>query len=176
MRLPTQALVPVLLLSLAGCSTVGDIPAERIGSSTITLSSGVPAGTAQVFTNGDQVSLAVAITGLSPGVHGIHLHTTGRCARPDFASAGGHLNPLGREHGSANPEGRHVGDLPNITIGASGTGSLTADLIGTREQVRDWLFDGDGTAIVVHADPDDNRTDPSGNSGSRIACGVIDPS
>lgn len=170
-----RALVPVTLVVVAGCSTIADLPAERIGAATIATANGVPAGTAQILANGDQVSLAVVATGIPAGVHGIHLHTSGSCNRPDFTSAGGHLNPLGRKHGSANPDGRHVGDLPNLTIGTSGTGSLTADLIGTRAQVRDWLFDADGAAIVIHADPDDYRTDPSGDSGSRIACGVLKP-
>ncbi len=162
-------------LALAGCSTVADLPAERIGSATIVRADGTPAGTAQLLASGDRVTLAVVATGLGTGVHGLHLHTVGACARPDFASAGGHLNPLGRQHGSANPAGSHAGDLPNLTIQPGGTGSLTADLMGTREQVRGWLFDADGTAIVVHADPDDYRTDPTGNSGARIACGVIRP-
>jgi superoxide dismutase, Cu-Zn family len=119
------------------------------------------------------VTLAAAVTGVSAGPHGFHLHSVGSCAGPDFASAGGHLNPLGREHGSANPDGRHVGDLPNIDVKSGGTGSLTAALPGTRAQIAEWLFDRDGTAVVVHAQPDDYRTDPTGNAGGRVACGVL---
>jgi Cu-Zn family superoxide dismutase len=101
------------------------------------------------------------------------LHVTGSCDGPDFTSAGAHLNPGNRQHGSENPAGTHLGDLPNAIIGSSGAGTVSAILPGTREEVLARIFDGDGTAIVVHAAPDDYRTDPSGNSGSRIACGVL---
>ncbi|MGX7951406.1 superoxide dismutase family protein [Tsuneonella sp. HG249] len=160
---------------LAGCSTVADVPAQRVASATLLLSDGIPAGTAQVLANGDTLTLAVGVTGVTAGAHGIHLHAVGSCARPDFASAGGHLNPLGRQHGSLASNGQHAGDLPNIMVGSGRTGTLAVDLPGTRQQVVDWLFDADGTAIVLHAEPDDYRTDPSGNSGARIACGVLKP-
>lgn len=169
---------PIILLSsvaLASCGTVHDLPAKRIGGATLSLASGVPAGTAQLLAQGDQVTLAVAVTGISPGAHGIHLHTVGSCGRPDFTSAGAHLNPLGRKHGSLSAGGKHEGDLPNITIGAGGSGSLSAVLGGTPDQIRDWVFDDDGTAIVVHAAADDYMTDPAGNSGARIACGLFKP-
>ena len=168
----TLAAVP---LALAGCSTVVDMPADRLGGAALTLASGQPAGTAQLIATADEVTLAVGLTGIAPGEHGIHLHTTGACNGPDFTSAGGHLNPLGRMHGSLSTGGKHAGDLPNVTIQTGGSGALTGALAGTPDQVRAWLFDGDGTAILVHADPDDYRTDPSGNSGARIACGVIKP-
>ena len=141
----------------------------------MTLANGQPAGTAQIFAAGNQVSLTVGVTGIAPGVHGIHLHTTGSCRAPDFTSAGGHLNPLGRTHGSLAVGGKHAGDLPNLAVQAGGTGTLTTDLSGTPDEVRAWLFDTDGAAIVLHADADDYRTDPSGNSGARVACGVISP-
>ncbi|MCT2557656.1 superoxide dismutase family protein [Tsuneonella sp. YG55] len=163
------------MAALTACSTVADLPSERLASATLSLSNGVPAGTVQVVTNGDTVTLVAAVSGIAPGPHGFHLHTTGNCARPDFTSAGGHLNPLGKHHGSLSEGGRHVGDLPNIEINSGGTGSLTADLPGTRADISRWLFDADGTAVVVHADADDYRTDPSGNAGSRIACGVLKP-
>ncbi|MFA9200664.1 MAG: superoxide dismutase family protein [Cypionkella sp.] len=171
----TLTLLALPLVALTGCTSVADLPAARMGGATLVRADGTPAGTAQVLVAGQRVTLAVVATGVAAGVHGIHLHTVGSCTRPDFTSAGGHLNPLGRQHGSANPAGKHAGDLPNITIQPAGTGSLTADLAGTPEQVRQWLFDADGTAIVLHADPDDYRTDPTGNSGARIACGVIRP-
>lgn len=164
------------LLALAGCATVADLPTERVGSATLTLANGMPAGTAQLLASGDRLTLAVALTGIAPGEHGLHLHTTGSCKAPDFTSAGGHLNPTNEGHGSLDPDGQHFGDLPNITIGAGGSGSLTADLMGTRAQALDWIFDSDGTAVVVHADPDDYRTDPAGNAGPRVACGVLKPS
>lgn len=161
------------LVALAGCATVADMPTERLGSATLSLANGVPAGTAQLLASGDDLTIAVALTGIAPGEHGLHLHTTGSCRVSDFASAGGHLNPTNRKHGSMDPDGKHFGDLPNIVIGASGTGSLTAELAGTRTQALEWIFDGDGTAVVVHAGPDDYRTDPAGDAGARVACGVL---
>lgn len=161
------------LLALSACQSVADLPADRIGSATLSLASGVPAGTAQILANGDTVTLVVAATGIAPGEHGFHLHTTGECRRPDFTSAGGHLNPLNRQHGRLADGGAHVGDMPNLTVGSGGTGSITVDLPGTRGQIEGWLFDADGTAVVIHADPDDYRTDPTGNAGARVACGVI---
>lgn len=166
-------LIDAALVALAGCSTVADLPTERLGSATLTTASGTPVGTAQLLADGDRVSLAAGLTGVSPGVHGFHLHATGRCEGPDFTSAGGHLNPLGRNHGTLDPGGSHVGDLPNVTIGANRSGTVSADLQGSRSQVLEWIFDADGTAVVLHAGADDYRTDPAGDSGSRIACGVL---
>jgi len=161
------------LVALAGCSTLADAPTDRIASATLSSPTGIPMGTAQILAQGDEVTLAVALTGVPAGAHGIHLHAVGKCAPSDFSGAGGHLNPLGKAHGSANPLGSHMGDLPNITIHSGGSGSLAVELAGTRSQIDGWLFDSDGTAIVLHADADDYRTDPSGNSGGRIACGVL---
>lgn len=168
----TVAFALPLLAAVAGCQSVGSIPTERIGQATLRQANGLPAGTAQLFSSGSDVTLTVAVAGLSEGTRGIHLHTTGKCDAPDFTTAGGHLNPASRQHGIDNPAGKHLGDLPNIVTGTSGTGTFTANL-GARDTVFAALFDADGTAIVVHAGPDDYRTDPAGNSGSRIACGVI---
>lgn len=116
------------------------------------------------------IAVSVEAQSLPPGTHGIHVHTTGRCDAPDFASAGPHWNPTSRQHGRDNPQGAHHGDLPNIEIGADGRGTLQFTLPAARFAE---LFDADGASLVVHAAADDNRTDPSGNSGGRIACGVI---
>lgn len=125
-------------------------------------------------TNG--IRITGALTGLPPGIHGIHFHQAGRCHRPDFESAGGHVNPNNSQHGLENPFGPHSGDLPNITVSSAGT--VNVDLSTTRLSLFQggpgWLFDADGSALIVHQDPDDQRTDPSGNSGARIACGVIE--
>lgn len=162
-----------LAAALAGCATVDEQPSERLGQATLRLANGLPAGTAQLLTNGAQVNIAIALAGISEGTHGVHLHMTGACDAPEFTSAGGHLNPANHQHGSQNPAGPHLGDLPNATIGSSGSGTVSATLAATRDEVLARVFDGDGTAVVVHAGPDDYRTDPSGNSGARIACGVL---
>lgn len=123
------------------------------------------------------VQVRVAVRNLDPGAHGIHIHAVGKCDAPDFASAGGHFNPANKKHGHDSPEGPHAGDLgnpPNLTVGADRAGSLTV----TTNQVTlsagaTSLMDADGSALVIHAGPDDNKTDPAGNSGARIVCGVI---
>lgn len=123
------------------------------------------------------VLIQVTLTGLTveaAGEHGIHLHTTGACT-PDFQAAGGHFNPTNAQHGMENPSGPHAGDLPNIAVDAAGnaTYEATATLV-TLGEGENSLLDADGSALVVHAGPDDMKTDPSGGSGDRIACGVIE--
>jgi Cu-Zn family superoxide dismutase len=167
------AALAALGFALTACESIQQLPTERLGSATLRFANGLPAGTAQLYGNGAEVSISVAFAGFEPGTHGVHLHTTGACEAPDFSSAGGHLNPDGREHGFENPDGPHLGDLPNATLGAGGGGTLSATLRGTRSEVLSAIFDADGTALVVHAMADDNRTDPSGDSGSRVACGVL---
>ena len=113
------------------------------------------------------VRIALRASGLKPGAHGLHIHAVGVCAPPAFTSAGGHFNPQNKKHGHKNPEGAHTGDLPNLTVGADGTGSIETPAAGVT------LKDVAGLALVIHADPDDETTDPTGNSGARVACGVI---
>ena len=160
-------------VALAACSTVPQPATETLASTELKLADGQPAGTARVVSDGQGVRLIADVTGVSPGLHGIHLHTVGQCEAPAFTSAGGHLNPEGKQHGTENPAGSHLGDLPNITADESGKGSISVALHSTREQLLNVLFDSDGTAVVVHAGPDDYKTDPAGNSGGRIACGVL---
>ena len=159
--------------TLAGCESISDLPTDRLGSAQLTLSNGIPAGTAQLYASGDTVSLSVAVTGISPGEHGFHLHTTGSCVRPDFTSAGGHLNPSGEGHGLEDDDGSHLGDLPNLMVSDKGTATKTVTLRGSQAEIISAVFDTDGTAIVIHADPDDGTSEPSGNAGSRVACGVL---
>jgi superoxide dismutase, Cu-Zn family len=170
-RLATFVLLTAAAVS--GCQTVDEAPSQRLGQATLRLANGLPAGTAQLLATGTGVDVAIALVGISPGPHGVHLHMVGSCEAPDFTSAGGHLNPGNRQHGTGNPAGAHLGDLPNATVGNTGAGAVSATLSGSRETVLAQLFDADGTAIVVHANADDYRTDPSGNSGGRIACGVL---
>ena len=112
----------------------------------------------------------IDVKGLPHGTHGAHVHMTGTCTPPDFASAGGHWNPTAMKHGSMNPQGPHEGDLPNLIVGTDGRGTVGITIPGATMA---GLLDSDGSALVVHANADDLMTDPSGNSGSRIACGVF---
>jgi Cu-Zn family superoxide dismutase len=121
------------------------------------------------------VKVHVAVSGLTPGKHGIHIHAAGKCEPPDFKSAGGHFNPSGKHHGLKNPEGAHAGDMPNLSVGKNGKGTGTFTARGaTLGDGTGSLFGAEGTALVIHADPDDEKTDPAGNSGARVACGVIE--
>ncbi len=144
-----------------------------LASATLTAADGSARGKAWVAENAGHWELKVEVVGLPAGSHGAHLHTVGKCDAPDFTTAGGHLNPMGKMHGSDNPQGPHLGDLPNVMVGADGKGMLTVALTGTAAELTPALFDADGTAVVIHATADDYRTDPSGNSGGRIACGVL---
>lgn len=127
-------------------------------------------------TLGDTGGLRVRVgaAGLVAGTFAVHLHETGLCEPPDFASAGPHWNPARRQHGRLNPLGPHLGDLPNLTVGADGAGTVEFVISGAslRGDGR-ALLDRDGAALVIHVAPDDYRTDPSGNSGARLACGVV---
>jgi Cu-Zn family superoxide dismutase len=116
------------------------------------------------------VRFTIDARGLPPGTHGAHVHTTGLCDAPDFTTAGPHWNPTAMKHGTMNPQGPHEGDLPNLIVGTDGRGTLGITIPGATMA---GLFDTDGSALVVHAGADDLMTDPSGNSGGRIACGVL---
>ncbi len=116
------------------------------------------------------VMLMIEAMGMPKGVHGIHLHEKGLCDAPTFESAGAHWNPASKMHGRDNPQGAHLGDLENLTIPASGAASTSATIAGGTMAA---MADADGTALVVHAKPDDYKTDPSGDSGDRIACAVL---
>lgn len=120
------------------------------------------------------VRVRVEAAGLAPGTYAAHIHTVGRCEPPGFESAGPHWNPTERQHGTQNPLGPHMGDLPNLLVGADGEGRFEFTVPGARLGGGELgLLDADGSAVVIHANPDDYRTDPSGNSGARIACGVL---
>ena len=137
-------------------------------------SAGAQKATATLTQTRKGLRLVVDAKGLPAGVHGVHLHTVGQCTPPDFASAGGHWNPTHKMHGKDNPMGEHMGDLPNMTVGADGTGHLDATIPGAMLSGGDMpLLDADGASVVIHATADDYKTDPSGNSGGRIACGTI---
>ncbi len=163
-----------LLTPLAGCATANYAGSTRpVAFAALNSAAGAPAATADIREVNGQIILTVIATSMPPGPHGLHLHMVGKCDAPGFTSAGGHLNPAGHQHGSENPAGSHLGDLPNLVADASGKGRIEAPLSGDAGQIEAALFDADGSAIVIHASADDYRTDPSGNSGARIACGVL---
>jgi superoxide dismutase, Cu-Zn family len=120
------------------------------------------------------VTVVAHIQNLPPGYHGFHIHQTGKCQAPDFKSAGEHFNPQGTEHGLADPKGPHAGDLPNLLVAPDGVGMIVTQApMVTLKEGKNSLFHSEGTALVVHSEPDDLVTNPSGESGSRLACGVI---
>jgi Cu-Zn family superoxide dismutase len=120
----------------------------------------------------DGIHVDVRGVGLPAGVHAVHIHTTGTCTGPDFTSAGGHWNPGMKKHGHDNPEGAHMGDMPNMSVVADGTGSIKYTVEGATLGA---LLDADGAAIVIHATADDYKSDPAGNAGARLACGIVKP-
>ena len=131
-------------------------------------------GTAKLSPDAAGVRIALAVTGLTPGEHAIHVHATPQCDAPAFTSAGGHFNPEQKQHGLNNPEGPHAGDMPNFTVDAAGRSSATVVARGvTLDNGPHSVFTGSGTALVIHEKADDMKSDPAGNAGARIACGVI---
>ncbi|MFM6933359.1 MAG: superoxide dismutase family protein [Novosphingobium sp.] len=146
---------------------------QSVASAPVFTDSGRDAGYAVVMVKRDKAILRLSFTGITPGEHGLHFHTTGSCKGTKFSGAGGHLNPLGHQHGMNNPAGSHLGDLPNVTADANGVAIADITLKGSARDLVSAMMDKDGTAIVLHARPDDYVTDPAGNSGDRIACGVF---
>ena len=137
---------------------------------------GATVGHAKFSTVKNGVKVSVTVSHLSPGEHGIHIHNVGKCDGPAFTTAGGHFNPTGAHHGIHNAldPHPHLGDLPNLVVSEKGTGKLTFTAVGATISVGpNSLFHEGGTALVIHAKADDLTNDPSGNSGDRIACGVI---
>lgn len=171
-----RVLVLILLVSSLLVGVAAHRAAAQVGSATAELrnANGQAVARATLTQEASGVRIAIQARGLPPGRHGFHIHETGRCDPPDFTSAGGHFNPEGRQHGTQNPQGPHAGDLPNLDVTQDSTASatVTATRVTLAAGANSLLKLG-GTALVIHADPDDERTDPTGNSGGRIACGVI---
>lgn len=163
-----------LTVALSACATTAPDAAAPMAGAKLMAGDGSARGTASVTEAADGLHVLVKAQGLTPGIHAVHVHMTGTCTAPDFASAGGHWNPTGRKHGMDNPAGAHMGDMPNMTVGSDGTGAIEYVIAGgTISSGATPLLDADGAAVVIHAQADDNMSDPAGNAGGRIACGVL---
>ena len=158
-------------LALAGCARDSSAPmAGRTASATLRTATGADVGRATATEVAGGVRFTADVSGMPPGTHGIHVHTVGACVAPDFTTAGPHWNPTAAKHGSMNPQGPHKGDMPNLIVGPDGRGTVAVTVPAA---TMDALLDADGGAMIVHANADDLMTDPSGNSGGRVACGVF---
>ena len=177
----------VLALGLGGCSALdamrggadeGMMAEDRVMTAQARLVStaGRLVGTARFEQAPHRVLIRIEAQGLPPGPHGLHLHETGACT-PDFQAAGGHINPEGAKHGLKHPEGPDAGDLPNLIVGRDGRAQaeMATDRVSIAGGPQPALLDEDGSAVIVHAEPDDHVTQPIGGSGGRIACGIVRP-
>jgi Cu-Zn family superoxide dismutase len=172
-----------LLALTAGCAPAGDPMAGQAGRGAEAAPSvradvrnvlGESKATVVASQLADTIRVRLEVTGMPRGTYAAHVHAVGACNPPDFTSAGPHWNPTGSQHGKNNPAGMHKGDLPNLTIGADGRGSMEYAIpASVITGGANPLMDADGAAVVIHAQADDYRTDPAGNAGARIACGVL---
>lgn len=162
-------------LVLGGCASAGTQAPGLQGQAVLKDKAGQQVGLATFTEASDGLRIEVTGVGLPPGPKGIHIHAVGKCEPPEFVSAGAHFNPAGKKHGRLSPDGAHAGDLPNVMVTPVGAAGLdvTTKAVTLREGVPASLFGAGGTSLVIHALPDDERTDPTGNSGGRMACGVI---
>jgi len=160
------------------CTVIGLAQAKPVTKKTVELkdAKGNSVGTATIISKGKGVEVKLNLKELPPGEHAVHFHQNAKCDPPDFKSAGGHFNPTGKQHGFDNPNGHHAGDMPNFTVKTDGKAKATVkdeDVVLGNGSETNSLFTNGGTSIMIHAKADDMKTDPSGNSGDRIACGPI---
>ena len=158
-----------------GAALVLASPALAVDKASAVLqdASGVEVGKVTLTKTPSGVLLSLDLTAVPAGEHAFHIHTTGKCEFSDFKSAGPHFNPEEDKHGLMNPSGPHAGDMPNIHVPESGR--LKIEVMNLMVHLSDGLLDDDGSAIVIHEGADDYKTDPAGNAGARIACGVVTP-
>ena len=168
-------ILAALALVQAAAMPAPPAPASQDGPTIIEVRrpDGRLAARAMIWQGRAGLEVRVQAAGLEPGHYGVHLHAVGRCDAPSFESAGPHWNPTDRQHGKLNPQGHHLGDLDNLDVDESGAGRLEFTIPGALGGGTGGLIDADGAALVIHAQPDDYTTDPSGNSGARIACGAF---
>ena len=169
-------LASISLLALAACApvqTAKTVAVNRVALAELKRSDGTNPGVATLSERSDGIWLSVTATGVAPGTYGIHLHAIGKCDAPDFTTAGPHWNPAQTQHGFDNPMGTHAGDIRNFEVNVGGAGAIEVQLVGAQFDGSAGLFDADGVALVIHEKLDDYKTDPSGNSGKRVICGVF---
>ena len=159
------ALAAAMLLAGGAAAAPGDKASVEMKDK-----DGKTAGTITLAETPHGVLLSGSLASLPPGPHGFHIHAVGKCEAPQFTSAGGHANPGGKKHGFAAAEGPHQGDLSNLHAGADGKATVDAFAPGATLAS---LLDADGSSLVIHEKVDDYKTDPAGDSGARIACGVV---
>lgn len=163
-------------LAVAAVGCAGALPAAaQTAKASLKDAAGKEVGKAELVQTPHGVLIKLTLAGLPPGEHAVHIHAVGKCEPPGFTTAGGHFNPGGHKHGMEATEGQHAGDMPNLHVPASG--ALAIEIANPRITLAKGqptsVFDADGSAIVIHARADDYKSDPAGNAGDRIACGVI---
>jgi len=172
-----RKILPIFIIPiLASCSTLQSIETAEVSevlTADLARADGSWAGVATISQRRDGVFLSLSAQAPAAGTYGMHLHAVGKCEAPDFASAGPHWNPDMKQHGRENPMGAHDGDLPNANAGADLKITLKYKLTDITLSGPTGLMDADGGALVIHEKADDYKTDPSGNSGKRILCGVF---
>lgn len=171
-----RTLMSVAMVSaLASCAMTNSEPklAKPDAIAQLVGAGGLDRGRVDVFREGGGLRLEIVARGFNVGTYGMHIHSVGKCDGPDFTSAGPHWNPTGAQHGRDNPKGAHRGDLPNLVIEPGMIGRVTATIAEAALTGDDGLFDADGAAFVIHAQADDLKSDPTGNSGGRVVCGIF---